>query len=87
MDSSELSLADAPASALLWEDTGAVCKTVYDGRVELAQHDSQGFLELIVDHHVLVDAEETMRQLVKGLDGKVDCIFPVVSVQVEFAAR
>lgn len=72
MDSSKISLAYAMALVTLWEDARAVSKAVYYWRVELPQHNAQRFFKLIVDNHVLVDSKKAMRQVLEGLDGKVD---------------
>ena len=86
VDGAEVGLADAAGGVLLGEDTGAVGEAVDDGGVELAQHEAQGLLELVVDDHVLVGAEEAVGQVGEGLDLEVDAVLPVAAVEVELAA-
>ena len=54
VDSTKLGLGDVGLGSALRKDSRTVCETVYDGRIELAQHEAQSFLELIVNDHVLV---------------------------------
>lgn len=80
MDSSKVSLADAAAGLFLGENARAVGETIDNGRIELAQHHTQSFFELIVDNHMLVDAKQAMRKLIETLNGKVNSVLPLVAV-------
>jgi hypothetical protein len=84
VNSAKLGLGNIGLGSALGEDTRAVCETVYDGRIELAQHEAQSFLELIVNDHMLVCSKETMRQVIKGADFGIE-VFPFCAEDVELA--
>src|SRR5690242_10986502 len=80
VDGTELGFSDAATGVFLWENTGPVGETVHNGGIELSQHEAKSFLELPIDDHMLIDAEEPMREVLKGLDGEVKGILPVIAV-------
>ena len=64
----------------LREDAGAVGKCIADGSAELPQYLSQRFLELFIDHYVLVDTEVFRWKFRKLGYTQVRVLFPVVMI-------
>lgn len=67
------------------EHARSVSETIYDRRMKLSQHEPQSFFELIVDNHVLIDAEQSVGEVFERLDGEIDRVLPIIAVKVELS--
>ena len=61
----------------LRENAGAVGKCITNWRSKLPKYLTKGFFELIVDYHMLIDAEIGGGKLGKGRDAEVGIFIPV----------
>lgn len=80
MDGSKVSLTDTATGLFLGENARTIGETIDNGRIELAQHHTQGLFEFIVDNHMLVYPKQAMRKLVERLDGKVYSVLPFIAI-------
>lgn len=63
-----MALAGARSTAHLREDTRSVGEGIANWSAELPKNLTEGFFELLIDYHVLVDAKVLGRELVEAGD-------------------